>query len=70
MAHSNLSDQLWNGLGNGVADIRGKFEEAVWGRAVTDGPEGPRWPEAREEQPSFGSSTHVREMEHEPDIDR
>jgi hypothetical protein len=70
MAHSNLSDQLWNGLGDGVADIREKFEEAVWGRAVTDGPDGPRWPEVREEQPSFGSSTHVREMEHEPDIDR
>jgi hypothetical protein len=70
MSRQSFSDQLWNGLGNGVADIRGKFEEAVWGRAVTDGPEGPRWPEAREEQPSFGSSTHVREMEHEPDIDR
>jgi hypothetical protein len=65
MSRQSFSDQLWNGLGNGVADIREKFEEAMWGRAVTDRSEGPRWPEALEEQPSFGSSTHIREVEPE-----
>jgi hypothetical protein len=71
MAQNSFSDQLWNGLADAVSDIRQKVvEEPMWGRAVTDGPEGPRWPEARDEEPSFGSSTHVREMEHEPGLDR
>jgi hypothetical protein len=65
MSRQSFSDQLWNGLGDGVADIREKFEEAMWGRAVTDGPEAPHWPEAQEPEPSFGSSTHIREVEPE-----
>jgi hypothetical protein len=70
---SKFSDQLWNGLADAVTDIRQKVaEEPMWGRAVTEREcEAPQWPQAREAEPSFGSSTHVREMEQpEPDIDR
>jgi hypothetical protein len=35
----------------------------MYGRAVTDGQESPHWPEAREAEPSFGSSTHTRDVE-------
>lgn len=60
----NFSDELWNGLGDAITDIRQKVvEEPMYGRAVTDGQDGPRWPEAQEPEPSFGSSTHIREIE-------
>jgi hypothetical protein len=58
MAKQTFSEQLWNGLGDGMADIREKFEESVWGRAVTERGESPQWPQAQEPEPSFGSSTH------------
>jgi hypothetical protein len=66
MARQTLAEELWNGLGDAITDIRQKVvEEPMYGRAVTDGPEGPHWPEAREAEPSFGSSTHIRELEAE-----
>jgi hypothetical protein len=55
---NSFSDQLWGGLGDGVADIREKFEEAMWGRAVTERGEAPQWPQSQEPEPSFGSVTH------------
>jgi hypothetical protein len=54
-----FSDELWNGLGDAITDIRQKVVEEPWfGRAVTEGPDTPRWPEAQEPEPSFGSHTH------------
>ena len=70
MSKQSLSEQLWNGLGDAVADIRQKvIEEPMYGRAVTDGREGLQWPEPQEMEPSFGSSTHTREIEPQQDID-
>jgi hypothetical protein len=67
---ANFSDQLWNGLADAVTDIRQKcVEEPMWGHSLGEN-DTPSWPEAQEPGPSFGSSTHVREVEHEPDIDR
>jgi hypothetical protein len=64
MSKQSFSDELWQGLGNAIDDIRQKVvEEPMYGRAVTDGPECPHWPEAQEMEPSFGSSTHIRETE-------
>jgi hypothetical protein len=55
MREERLFDQLYQGVANAVADVREKFEEAVWGRAVTDREAtAPHWPEAREPEPSFG----------------
>jgi hypothetical protein len=66
MPEQNFSEQLWSGLADAVADIREKVvEEPMWGRAVTERGEAPQWPEAREAEPSVGSSTHTREMEPE-----
>jgi hypothetical protein len=71
MERRSMYDDLLKGFADAVADIRQKvIEEPMYGRAVTDGPEGPQWPEAREAEPSFGSSTHVREMEPDLDLDR
>ena len=56
-------------MGDAVSDIRQKLvEEPMWGRSLGEN-EAPSWPEA-EQEPPFGSSTHIREMEPEPDIDR
>jgi hypothetical protein len=66
MARQSASDEFVQGFGNAVADIREKFEESVYGRAVTErGGDAPQWPEAREPEPSFGSSTHTRDVEPE-----
>jgi hypothetical protein len=63
MARESFSEQLWNGLGDAIADIRQKVvEEPMWGRAVTNGPERLQWPEPQEPEPSFGSSTHIRDV--------
>ena len=63
---SKFSDELWQGLGNAIEDVRTKvLEEPMYGRAVTDGQESPHWPEAREAEPSFGSCTHTRDVEPE-----
>jgi hypothetical protein len=60
---------LWQEMGDAVSDIRQKLvEEPMWGRSLGEN-DAPSWPEA-EQEPSFGSSTHIREMEPEPDIDR
>jgi hypothetical protein len=70
MSKQSFSDELWNGLSNAIHDVRTKaIEEPLFGRAVTDGPERLQWPEAQEPEPSFGSSTHIREMEPQQDID-
>jgi hypothetical protein len=64
MSKQSLSEQLWQGLGDAVNDIRQKVvEEPMYGRAVTDGQESPAWPQAQEPEPSFGSSTHTRDVE-------
>jgi len=39
------------------------------GRAVTDGPGRPHWPEPQKPEPGLGSKTHGREVEPEQDID-
>lgn len=66
-----MANNLWQGLGEAIADIREKVvEEPMYGRAVTEGPEREgHWPEARDPEPSFGSSTHAREIQPERDID-
>jgi hypothetical protein len=60
----NFSDELWNGLADAVTDIRQKVvEEPTWGRSLGEN-DAPAWPQA-EPEPSFGSSTHTREVEPE-----
>ena len=50
-------------FGDVVSDIRQKVvEEPMWGRSLGDN-DAPHWPEAQEMEPSFGSSTHIREIE-------
>jgi len=67
MPGQSFSDELWQGLGNAIDDIRQKVvEEPMWGRSMGDD-NAPRWPEAQEPEPSFGSSTHIREIEPEPE---
>ena len=45
-----------------VADIRQKVvEEPMWGRSLGEN-EAPHWPEAQEQQQSFGSATHMIDM--------
>ena len=68
MSKQSLSDQLWNGLGDAITDIRQKvIEEPMYGRAVTDAPQGLEWPEGKEQGASLGS--HTREMEPQQDLD-
>jgi len=70
MARQTFSEEIWQGLGNAVTDIRQKVvEEPMYGRAVTDSADAPRWPEAQEQEPSFGSNTHTREIAPSQDID-
>lgn len=70
MARENFSDQLWNGLGDAIADIREKLiEEAMWGRVVNERDSAPQWPQAQEQQPDFGSAEQTRERAPEPDLD-
>jgi hypothetical protein len=69
MEKETLGEQLWNGLGDAITDIRQKvIEEPMYGRAVTDGPEHLQWPEGQEPEPSLGSRTHTREIEQQQDI--
>jgi len=70
MPRESLPEELWQGLGNAVTDIRQKVvEEPMYGRAVTEGQESLQWPEPQEPEPSLGSATHTREREPEQDID-
>jgi hypothetical protein len=72
MSNQSFSEQLWNGLGDAITDIRQKVvEEPMWGRSLGEN-DAPSWPQAQEPEPSFGSSTHSREIEPEQaqDIDR
>lgn len=56
---------LWQEMGDAISDIRQKVvEEPMWGRSLGES-NAPSWPEAQEPEPSFGSSTHYREMEPE-----
>jgi len=57
-----MANELWNGLGDAVADVREKYEEAVFGRAVTDRESAPGWPQAQEQEASFGSRTHEMDV--------
>jgi hypothetical protein len=62
MARQSISDEFYQGLGNAVDDIRAKFEESVWGRAVTErGGDVPEWPQAQPE-PALGSVTRNIEV--------
>jgi hypothetical protein len=68
MSKQPLSDQLWNGLGDAITDIRQKVvEEPLYGRAVTEGQPCLQWPEGKEQGPSLGS--HTREIEPQQDLD-
>jgi hypothetical protein len=70
MSKQTLSEQFWQGLGDAITDIRQKVvEEPMYGRTVTDGADAPHWPEAQEQEPSFGSSTHTREIAPSQDIE-
>ena len=51
---ANLLEQLSKGLADAVSDIREKYEEAVFGRAVSD--QGQPGPET-DERAAFGSKT-------------
>jgi hypothetical protein len=60
MAKDGILDQLYKGVANAVHDIRTKvIEEPYFGRAVTEGreAEAPQWPEAKEQETSFGGIT-------------
>lgn len=71
MSKEALSDELWKGLGNAITDIRQKvIEEPMYGRAVTDAPQGLEWPEAKEQGPSAGSLTREIEPKQDIDLDR
>lgn len=61
MPQESLFNQLYQGLANAVTDIREKLvEEPMWGRSLSEqGSQNPQWPEAKEPQPSFGSTTHA-----------
>jgi hypothetical protein len=57
--------RLWEEMGEAVSDIRQKLvEEAMWGRSLGDN-DAPLWSQSHEPEPSFGSATHIREMEPE-----
>ncbi len=56
-------DEFTKGFGNAIDDIRAKFEESVYGRAVTErGGEAPAWPQGPEQEPAFGSVTRNIEV--------
>src|SRR5450631_3663219 len=60
-------EESFTGLGNAVADVREKYEEAVWGRAVTERGESPQWPEAREAEPQpTGLSGEILGLDAQP----
>jgi hypothetical protein len=61
---AKFSDEFHQQFGDAVADIRAKYEEAVYGRTVTERGEAPAWPQAQEQeqQPSFGGVTRTIDM--------
>jgi hypothetical protein len=72
---SKFAEELWQGLGNAIEDVRQKVvEEPMYGREVTDGQESPLWPEAREAEPSLVCVLLPKEPEREQaqdiDLDR
>jgi len=61
-----FSEELWQGLGNAITDIRQKVvEEPMYGRAVTDTPERLEWPEGQGPEPALGSYTRATEKQFE-----
>jgi hypothetical protein len=63
-----MADNLWESLGDAVADIREKLvEEPMWGRALSGPEDAPQWPQAVEPSPA-----PAQEQEHapEPDLER
>lgn len=60
---AKLSDEFTQGFGNAMDDIRARYEEVVYGRTVTErGGEAPAWPQAQEQEQSFGSMTRSIDM--------
>lgn len=48
---STFSEELWNGLGDAIADIRERAVEEPWfGRVVTERGDAAEWPQAQEPQ--------------------
>ena len=71
MANESFLDELFNGVGNAINDIREKVvEEPMWGRVVNERtPEAPQWPEAKEQlQPEVQAPEQNREQA--PDLER
>jgi hypothetical protein len=50
MQERGVWEQIFVGLGDAIADIREKAEEAIWGREVTERGEHMPWPQAPERQ--------------------
>jgi hypothetical protein len=48
MQRKSILDEILSGVGDAVADVREKYEEAVFGRAVTEPDTEPRLWAARE----------------------
>ena len=66
MPQQNGWEKFAQGVGDAIADIREKaYEEAWFGRAVTERGDGPHWPEAEQEGPQ-GMSGQVLPPEWEP----
>jgi hypothetical protein len=60
---AKFSDEFHKGFGDAIDDIRAKYEEAVYGRTVTErGGDTPAWPQAQEQEQSFGSVTRNIDM--------
>ena len=52
MSSQSFSEQLWNGIGDAIADIREKAVEEPWfGRVVTERGDAMEWPQAQEPEP-------------------
>jgi hypothetical protein len=68
MPEKSFAEQLWNGLGDAIADVREKFVEEPWfGRVVTERGEPMPWPQAVEAEPQpTGLTGEVLGPEREP----
>ena len=71
MAKEDFFNELYQGLGNAIADIREKVvEEPYFGRVVNERqPEAPQWPEANEQSLSETEGVEQKK-EQTPELDR
>jgi hypothetical protein len=74
MPRDDFFDQLFKGIGDGIADIRQKVvEEGYFGRAVTQlDVDAVQWPEAKEPQAREAKPAQTMEPERDqkaPDLD-